>query len=69
MSSTEAEYVAKNTTTCHAVWLRILLKDAGHKKKEPTPTFCDNSSTITLSKHNVFHRKNKHIDTRYHFIH
>ena len=40
----------------------------GHTKKEPTPTFCDNSSTITLSKHNVFHRKNKHIDTHYDFI-
>ena len=26
------------------------------------------SSAIQLSKHNVFHRKSKHIDTRYHFI-
>ena len=53
---------------CIVVQLRILLKDAGHTKKDPTPTFCDNSSVITLSKHNVFHRKNKHIDTHYDFI-
>ena len=26
------------------------------------------SSAIQLSKHNVFHRKSKHIDTHYHFI-
>ena len=39
------------------------------RKKDPTPIFCDNISAITLSKHNVFHRKRKHIDTHYHFIH
>ena len=41
----------------------------GYTENDPTSIFCDNSSTIQLSKHNVFHRKNKHIDTRYHFIH
>ena len=30
--------------------------------------YCDNTSTITLSKNSVFHQKNKHIATRYHFI-
>ena len=40
----------------------------GHIAKDPTSIFCDNSSAIQLSKHNVFHRKRKHIDTRYHFI-
>ena len=39
-----------------------------HTEKDPTSILCDNSSTIQLSKHNVFHRKSKHIDTRYHFI-
>ena len=40
----------------------------GHTAKDPTSIFCDNNFAIQLSKHNVFHRKNKHIDTRYHFI-
>ena len=40
----------------------------GHTAKHPTSILCDNSSAIQLSKHNVFHRKSKHIDTRYHFI-
>ena len=68
MSSAEAKYVATTTATCHAVWLRRFLKDMGHIEEDPTPTFCDNRSAIQLSKHNVFHRKSKHIDTRYHFI-
>jgi hypothetical protein len=69
ISSAEAEYVAATTTSCHAVWLRRLLKYLAHVEKEPTSIFCDNSSTIALSKNHVFHRKRKHIDTRYHFIH
>ena len=38
-------------------------------RKDPTPIFCDNTSTISLSKNHVFHKKRKHIDTRFHFIH
>ena len=69
MSFAEAEYVAATTTTCHAVWIRILLKDMGDTQKDPTFIFCDSSSAIQLSKHNVFHRKSENIDTSYHFIH
>ena len=69
MSFAKAEYVAATIAACHAAWLRRLLKDTGHTPKDPTSIFCDNSSTIQLSKHNVFHRKSEHIDTRYHFIH
>ena len=64
----EAEYVAATTVACHTVWLRRLLKDMGYTAKDPTSILCDNNSAIQLSKHNVFHRKRKHIDTHYHFI-
>ena len=37
----------------------------GHTENDPTFILCDNSSAIQLSKHNVFRRKSKHIDTRY----
>ena len=40
----------------------------GHTEKDHTSIFYDNSSTIELSKYNVFHRKSKHIDTSYHFV-
>ena len=41
----------------------------GHTEKDPTSILCDNSSAIQLSKHNVFHRKNKHIETHYRVFH
>ena len=68
MSSAEAEYVAATTTSFHVIWIRRLLQDMGHITKYPTSIFFDNRSAIQLSKHNVFHRKGKHIDTRYYFI-
>jgi hypothetical protein len=37
-------------------------------QEEPTAIYCDNKSTITLSKNHVFPKRTKHIDTRYHFI-
>ena len=46
MSFAEAEYVAATTATCHAAWLRRLLKDMGHIPKDPTSIFCDNNSAI-----------------------
>ena len=39
-----------------------------HTEKDPTPIFCDNIPVIALSQNHVFHKKNKHIDTRFHFI-
>jgi hypothetical protein len=45
-----------------------MLKYFLQEKQEPTTIFCDNNSTIMLSKNRVFHNKTKHIDTRYHFI-
>ena len=30
--------------------------------------YCDNSSTIALSKNFVFHKRTKHIDTKFHYI-
>ena len=50
------------------LWLRRILKDMSHTEKDPTPIFYDNTSAIALSKNHVFHKKIKHIDTRFHFI-
>jgi hypothetical protein len=68
ISSTEVEYVIATSTSCQVEWLRRILNDMSHTEKEPTPIFCDNTSTIALSKNHVFHKKSKHIDTRFHFI-
>eukprot|EP00253_Pinus_taeda_P004637 PITA_04637 len=68
LSTTEPEYVAAITVTCHAVWMRRMLRDLHHDQEEATTIFCDNTLAIALSKNFVFHKRTKHIDTKYHFI-
>ena len=68
LSSTKAKFVAATTTACQTVWMRRTLSELQHEQNEPTQIFCDNKSTIALSRNNVFHKRSKHIDTRYHFI-
>ena len=61
LSSVEAKYVATTSTTCQTVWLRRVF-DGLKQKKQGSPTiYCDNTSTIALSKNSVFHQKRKHI--------
>ena len=68
LSTCEAEYVVATSSVCHAIWLRNLLKELQMLQDEATKIFVDNKSTIALAKNPVFHDRNKHIDTRYHFI-
>jgi hypothetical protein len=35
---------------------------------EPIPIYCDNTSTINISKNPVMHSKMKHIPIKYHFL-
>jgi hypothetical protein len=68
ISSAEAEYVVATSPFCQDVWLRRILKDKSHTENDPTPIFFYNTSAISLSKNHAFHKKRKHIDTRFHFI-
>ena len=68
LSSAEVEYVAATGTSCQAVWMQRMLKGLEQNPQEPPTVFCDNNSTISLSKNHMFHKKTKHIDTRYNFI-
>eukprot|EP00253_Pinus_taeda_P011669 PITA_11669 len=68
LSTTEAEYVATTTATCQAVWIRRMLRSLGQEQAKATVIFCDNSLVIALSKNSVFHKRTKHIDTRFHYI-
>ena len=48
--------------------MRRTLSEVHHERAEPTQIFCDNKSTIALSRNHIFHKICKHIDTRCHFI-
>ncbi|KAJ6874187.1 hypothetical protein NC651_032883 [Populus alba x Populus x berolinensis] len=66
--TTEAEFIAAATSACQAIWMRRILEELHFQQLEPTIIYCDNSSTIKLSKNPVLHVRSKHIDVRYHFL-
>ncbi|KAK9675641.1 hypothetical protein RND81_11G020800 [Saponaria officinalis] len=68
LSSSEAEYIVVTAAACQAVWLRRLLRDFLQVQNGATELFCDNKSTISMTKNPAFHSRTKHIDIRYHFI-
>ncbi|KAL0294285.1 UNVERIFIED_CONTAM: Retrovirus-related Pol polyprotein from transposon RE2 [Sesamum radiatum] len=63
-SSAEAEYIAAAATSNQATLLRRILEDMGEKQEEPTTIYCDNKSTIAITKIPVQHNRTKHIDIK-----
>ncbi|PRQ33949.1 putative RNA-directed DNA polymerase [Rosa chinensis] len=68
LSTTEAEFVAAAACACQAIWMKRVLKMLGCEGDKCTTVFCDNSSTIKLSKNPVMHGRSKHIGVRFHFL-
>ncbi|XP_058746032.1 uncharacterized mitochondrial protein AtMg00810-like [Vicia villosa] len=68
LSTTEAEFVAAASCACQSVWLRAIMKQLQQEQTGNTIVYCDNSSSIKLSKNPVMHGRSKHIDVRYHFL-
>ena len=71
LSSTEAKYVALTHCSKNIIWIHKLLKEflSILKSTLPTTLFCNNQGMIWLSKDSTFHRRTKHIDVHFHFIH
>lgn len=68
LSTTEAKFVAAASCASQGNWMRRILEKLGHSQSGSTTMFCDNSSTIKLSKNPVLHGRCKHIDVRFHFL-
>ena len=68
LSIIEAEFVAASACACQEIWLRNILEEVHFKQQGPTLIYCDNSSTIKLSKNPIMHGRSKHIDVRFHFL-
>jgi hypothetical protein len=68
LSTAEAEYIAATNCATQAVWLRRMLSELQYQQDGPTKIFCDNKSTIALTKNPVFHGRSKHIDIKHHYI-
>ncbi|GAU12447.1 hypothetical protein TSUD_229810 [Trifolium subterraneum] len=68
LSTTEAEFIAAANSACQGIWLSRILSQIDEKLKECITIYCDNSSSIKLSKNPVMHGRSKHIDVRFHFL-
>lgn len=68
LSTTEAEFVAAASCACQAVWLKRILDQLGKPQDSGVVIWCDNSSSVKLSKNPVMHGRCKHIDVRFHFL-
>ncbi|KAB2636175.1 hypothetical protein D8674_026709 [Pyrus ussuriensis x Pyrus communis] len=68
LSTTEAEFIAAASSACQVVWLRRILESLNHEQRSPIVVYCDNISTIKLSRNPVLHGRSKHIDVRFHFL-
>ncbi|GJY60111.1 retrovirus-related pol polyprotein from transposon TNT 1-94 [Tanacetum coccineum] len=68
LSTTEAELVAATACGCQAIWLRYILEELNFSQGEPIIIFCDNNSSIKLSRDRVLHGRSKHISVRCHFL-
>ncbi|GJW51323.1 ribonuclease H-like domain, reverse transcriptase, RNA-dependent DNA polymerase [Tanacetum coccineum] len=68
LSSCESKFIAATAAATQALWLKRLLSRLTHSKEEKITIMVDNKSTIALMKNPVFHRRSKHIDTKYQFI-
>jgi hypothetical protein len=48
--------------------MKQTLTDIQVEYDEAIPIYCDNTSTISISKNLVMHSKTKHIPIKYHFL-
>jgi hypothetical protein len=67
LSTIEAEFVAAASCACQGIWLSRILEQLDQVQM-CTTIYCDDSSSIKLSKNPVMHGRCKHTDDRYHFL-
>ena len=67
LSTVEAEYIAAGSSCTQLIWMKKMLEDYGVTQGVLT-LYCDNTSSINVSKNPVQHSHTKHIDIRHHFF-
>ena len=69
LSSTKAEYKGATIATQEATWLRGILLELNHSQTRATTIYCNNQSTIQLTKILIFHARTKHIEIHHLYVH
>lgn len=68
LSTIEAEFVAVASCASQAIWMKRIFEKLSQLQSGCTTIFCDNSSTLNLSRNPVMHGQSKHIDVHFHFL-
>ena len=67
-STPETKYVVAVVNCTNIVWIKQLLKGMKEDIIEPVILYCDNTSSINISKNHMMHTKTKHIAIKYHYL-
>jgi len=67
LSTVKTKYIAIGSCCAQSLWLKQQLSDFDLNLSK-IPLFCDNTSTINLTRNPMQHSKTKHIEIRHHFI-
>ena len=67
LSSCEAELYGGTSAAQELLWAKRLLQELGCVTQRPT-LWCDNKSTVLMTRDPVFSARSKHIEARYFFI-
>jgi hypothetical protein len=68
LSTCEAELYAEASCVQEVLWLQHLLKELGLIVESESLIWCDNQSTIEISKNGIITDKTKHVEVKYNFI-
>lgn len=68
LSTCEAELYALASAIEDVMWLIDLLEELGLSVESPCTLWCDNESTVHVSKNNIKSERIKHVSTKYAFI-
>ena len=67
LSTAEVENITSSSCCTQLLWMQKLLHDYGIFQEHLT-IYCNNTSSINISKNPVQHSRTKHIEIRHHFI-
>lgn len=67
LSTTKGEYLAVGSCCSQILWMHQILCHFDIMC-DNVPIYCDNTSTIDISKNPILHSRTKHIEVRHHFL-
>jgi hypothetical protein len=64
----QTEYIAINSATKEAVFIKQLITELGAYNQAKFPIYTNNKGALALARNPVFYEQTKHIAVKYHYI-